>query len=81
MKELKTFLAYRTNRALGEEPVFELKARSLDEAVMAMKAKQKEGGVSTMWTIYEGKADWMSIRGIVMTVVGAKGTIIQHFME
>lgn len=81
MKELKTFLAYRTNRALGEEPVFELNARSLDEAVVSLKKKQKEGGVSTMWTIYEGKEDWMSIRGIVMTVVGAKGTIIQHFME
>lgn len=81
MKELKTFLAYRTNRASGEEPVFELKARSLDEAVMAMKAKQKEGGVSTMWTVYEGKADWRTIRGIVLTVITYKGSILQHFME
>lgn len=81
MKDLKTFLGYRTNRALDEGPVFELEARSLDEAVKAMKAEQKKGGVSTMWTIYERNVDWMSIRGIVMTVVTAKGTTLQHFME
>ena len=81
MKELKTFLAFRTNRALNEEPVEEVKAHSLEEAVAALKRRQKEIGVSQMWTVYEGKEDWMSIRGIVMTVVGAKGTILQHFME
>lgn len=81
MKELKTFLAYRTNRALGEEPVFELKARSLDEAVIAMKAKQKEGGASTMWTIFEYRAELRYIRGIIMTVITCKGTVIQHFFR
>lgn len=81
MKELKTFLAFRTNRAIDEWPVVEVKAYSLDEAVASLKEKQKEAGVSTMWTVYEGKKDWMSIRGIVMTVVDAKGTILQHFME
>lgn len=76
----KTFIAYRTNRAIGEEPVTEVDARSLDEAVVALKKKQKEVGESTMWTVYEGEANWMSIRGIVMTVITCKGTIIQHFM-
>ena len=81
MKELKTFLAFRTNRALGEEPVAEVNARSLDEAVVSLKKKQKEVGESTMWTVYEGETDWMSIRDIVMTVITCKGTILQHFME
>ncbi len=81
MKGLKTFLAFRTNRALDEWPVVEVKAHSLDEAVVALKEKQKEAGVSTMWTVYENKADWTHIRGIVMTVITNKGTIIQHFMK
>nr|DAF79304.1 MAG TPA: hypothetical protein [Caudoviricetes sp.] len=81
MKELKTFLAFRTNRAINEWPVVEVKAYSLDEAVVSLKEKQKEGGVSTMWTVYENKLDWMHIRGIVMTVITCKGTIIQHFMK
>ena len=80
-KFMKKFIAFRTNRALDEWPVVEVEANSLDEAVVSLKKKQKEGGVSTMWTVYEGKKDWMSIRGIVMTVVDAKGTILQHFME
>lgn len=81
MKELKTFLAYRTNKSLVEAPVAKVDARSLDEAVVSLKKKQKEAGESTMWTVYEGEANWMSIRGIVMTVITCKGTIIQHFME
>ncbi len=81
MKYLKTFLAYRTNKFLVEEPVAKVRARSLDEAVVSLKKKQKDGGVSTMWTIYEDCAEWPYIRGIVMTVVTCKGTIIQHFMK
>ena len=81
MKYLKTFLAYRTNKFLVEEPVAKVRARSLDEAVVSLKKKQKEGGVSTMWTVYENKVDWVHIRGIVMTVITCKGTIIQHFMK
>lgn len=77
----RTFIAYRTNRKIDEWPVVEVKAHSLDEAVVSLKEKQKEAGVSTMWTVYEGKADWMSIRGIVMTVITCKGTTIQHFMK
>ena len=80
-KFMKKFIAFRTNRALDEWPVVEVEAHSLDEAVVSLKEKQKEGGVSTMWTIYEGEVGWMSIRGIVMTVVTAKGTTLQHFME
>lgn len=73
----KKYVAYRANKY----PVAKVRARSLDEAVVSLKKKQKEAGESTMWTIYEGKADWMSIRGIVVTVITCKGTIIQHFME
>lgn len=80
MKELKTFIAYRTNRKIDDGPVAEVNAHSLDEAVVSLKKKQKEVGESTMWTVYEGEANWMSIRGIVMTVITCKGTIIQHFM-
>lgn len=80
-KFMKKFIAFRTNRALDEWPVVEVKAHSLDEAVASLKEKQKEAGVSTMWTVYENRANWMSIRGIVMTVVTCKGTIIQHFMK
>lgn len=77
----KKYVDYRTNKFLVEEPVAKVRARSLDEAVVSLKKKQKEAGESTMWTVYEGKADWMSIRGIVMTVITCKGTILQHFME
>ena len=77
----KKYVAYRTNKYPVEGPVAKVRARSLDEAVASLKKKQKEVGESTMWTIYEGKAGWMSIRGIVVTVITCKGTIIQHFME
>ena len=81
MKGLKTFLAYRTGSPLEEEPVAEVRARSLDEAVVHLKRKQKEGGLSQMWTVYENERGWASIRGIVMTVVIDRGTVIQHFMQ
>lgn len=81
MKELKTFLAYRTSSPFEEEPVAEVRARSLDGAVAHLKRKQKEGGTSQMWTVYENGRGWASIQGIVMTVVTCKGTIIQHFMQ
>lgn len=77
----KKYVDYRTNKFLVEEPVAKVRARSLDEAVVSLKKKQKEAGESTMWTVYEGKADWMSIRGIVMTVITCKGTILQHFFR
>lgn len=78
---MKTFLAYRTGSQFEEEPVAEVKARSLDEAVVRLKRKQKEGGKSQMWTVYENERGWASIRGIVMTVVTDMGTTIQHFMQ
>lgn len=77
----KKYVAYRTNKYPVEGPVAKVRARSLDEAVASLKKKQKEVGESTMWTVYEGEANWMSIRGIVVTVITNKGTIIQHFMK
>lgn len=77
----KKFIAYRTNGILGEEPVAEVRAYSLGRAVVVLKKKQKEGGASQMWTVFENKRSQMAIRGVVMTVVTRRGVIIQNFMK
>ena len=77
----KKFIVYRTNGILGEEPVAEVRAHSLGRAVAVLKKKQKEGGISQMWTVFENKRDRVVIRGVVMTVVTHRGMIIQNFMQ
>lgn len=77
----KKFIVYRSNGILGEEPVAEVRAYSLGRAVAVLKKKQKEGGTSQMWTVFENKKGLLAIRGVVMTVVTRRGVIIQNFMK